>query len=125
MQYVDLYLPTPPLSLSSPDDDGRTPVRGAVFFVHGGAWGSGMPWMYRLVAPTFLRLDLAVIVVGYRTYPDASTINEQVRDVVTAWEVCGDALDVCCRATGPATTTTTRGRRKDVGNVGNDDDVDA
>lgn len=47
-------------------DDRRVTVRGTVFFVHGGAWGSGMPWMYRLVAPTFLRLNFAVVIVGYR-----------------------------------------------------------
>jgi len=70
----------------------KIPVRGTIFFVHGGAWGSGKPWMYRLIAPTFLKLHFAVVIVGYRTYPDAATIDDQVGDVMLAWEKAGDVL---------------------------------
>ena len=47
---------------STDDEDGRIPVRGTLFFVHGGAWGSGHPWIYRLVAPTFLKLNFTVVI---------------------------------------------------------------
>lgn len=53
---------------------------GLVMFVHGGAWGSGSPWMYRLVARPFLDKDMVVAVLGYRTWPDAS-VEGQVQDI--------------------------------------------
>ena len=40
-----------------------------IFFVHGGAWGSGQPWFYRLIAIPFLELGFAVAIIGYRVYP--------------------------------------------------------
>lgn len=57
--------------------------RGLLFFVHGGAWGSGLPWMYRLVALPFLKLGMAVAIVGYRTWPDAN-VHGQVDDLEQA-----------------------------------------
>ncbi|KAL7556497.1 hypothetical protein ACA910_009060 [Epithemia clementina (nom. ined.)] len=56
-----------------------------VVFVHGGAWGSGMPWMYRLVAHAqFLdQHQWGVAIVGYRTYPDG-TVDAQVEDCQAA-----------------------------------------
>lgn len=51
-----------------------------VVFVHGGAWGSGTPWMYRLVAQGFTE---NVAVIGYRTYPDAD-VPGQVQDLSLA-----------------------------------------
>lgn len=54
--------------------------RGLLVFVHGGAWGSGLPWMYRLVASPFLKLGMAVAIVGYRTWPDAN-VRGQVDDL--------------------------------------------
>lgn len=51
-----------------------------IVFVHGGAWGSGMPWMYRLVAQGFKE---NVAVIGYRTYPDAD-VPGQVKDLCMA-----------------------------------------
>lgn len=39
--------------------------------------------MYRLVANPFLDLDLAVAIVGYRTYPDG-TVQDQVDDLEAA-----------------------------------------
>jgi acetyl esterase/lipase len=53
-------------------------------FVHGGAWGSGSPWMYRLVARGFP--DYIIAIVGYRTYPDAD-IPGQVSDLTDALKV--------------------------------------
>ena len=96
MQYIDLYLPSSIDKTSVVVDDGKIATRGTLFFVHGGAWGSGRPWMYRLVAPAFLRLNFAVVIVGYRTYPVAKTINEQVGDVMMAWEKCGNVLNEFC-----------------------------
>eukprot|EP00549_Striatella_unipunctata_P010133 CAMPEP_0118714992 /NCGR_PEP_ID=MMETSP0800-20121206/26578_1 /TAXON_ID=210618 ORGANISM="Striatella unipunctata, Strain CCMP2910" /NCGR_SAMPLE_ID=MMETSP0800 /ASSEMBLY_ACC=CAM_ASM_000638 /LENGTH=75 /DNA_ID=CAMNT_0006621013 /DNA_START=1 /DNA_END=225 /DNA_ORIENTATION=- len=51
---------------------------------HGGAWGSGLPWMYRLLATVFLQYGYAVAIVGYRTYPDSKTIRDQVDDLEAA-----------------------------------------
>lgn len=52
-----------------------------ILFVHGGAWGSGFPLMYRLVAGPFLNnKDTQVGIIGYRTFPDA-TVDEQIADV--------------------------------------------
>jgi acetyl esterase/lipase len=71
---MDIYLP-----------DCKEPKR-LVVFVHGGAWGSGRPWMYRLVARPFLDQNWAVAVLGYRTYPDA-TAKQQIQDVELAMQV--------------------------------------
>lgn len=49
----------------------------------GGAWGSGMPWMYRLVARPFLEKGFAVAIVGYRTFPDGD-VTAQVEDLEMA-----------------------------------------
>ncbi len=73
-QFIDLYLPE-----GCPQDDWT----GMVFFVHGGAWGSGKPWYYRLVAEAFLDLNLPVAIVGYRVYPDTDTAG-QVADLEAA-----------------------------------------
>ena len=95
MQYIDLFLPSPPQDSSSLNNNNiRIPIRGTVFFVHGGAWGSGQPWMYRLISPTFLELNFAVVIVGYRTYPDAQDIiNDQCNDIKLAWELCEGVLN--------------------------------
>ena len=70
MQYLELYLP-----------DEAQSAQNLVLFVHGGAWGSGMPWLYRLMAAPFVRRqDTAVAVIGYRTYPSSQTVDEQVED---------------------------------------------
>ena len=94
-QYIQLYLPPPPKPTRDqqqqqpPPSPGRppnpTPPRRMIVFVHGGAWGSGMPWMYRLVAnPKFLnQQQWAVAVIGYRTYPDGF-VADQVQDCLDA-----------------------------------------
>jgi acetyl esterase/lipase len=56
-----------------------------LIFVHGGAWGSGFPAMYRLVAAPFLERNFRVAILGYRTYPDA-TVKGQTDDIVRAVE---------------------------------------
>ena len=83
MQIIDLFLPS--------NSNSKLPVRGTLFFVHGGAWGSGHPWMYRLVASPFLERKFAVVIAGYRTYPDAPTIDHQVADVRMAWDASREA----------------------------------
>ncbi|GAX26168.1 hypothetical protein FisN_18Hh285 [Fistulifera solaris] len=54
-----------------------------VVFVHGGAWGSGFPLLYRLVANSFVSQGYDVAIVGYRTYPDAF-VDGQIGDIVQA-----------------------------------------
>ena len=94
MQYIDLFLPTSSAESNTTKKSSRISIRGTIFFVHGGAWGAGHPWMYRLVAPTFLKLNFAVCIVGYRTYPDAKDIIEdQTKDVQLAWKTCGSVLN--------------------------------
>ena len=56
-----------------------------VVFVHGGAWGSGFPALYRLSAKPFLQAGWSVAVIGYRTYPTADCTG-QVQDVAKAIE---------------------------------------
>lgn len=51
-----------------------------VVICHGGAWGSGRPWMYRLAAEPFLASGCRVAIWGYRTYPDGG-VDEQVDDL--------------------------------------------
>ena len=88
-QHIDLFYP------ENNKDKSTAPYRGLITFIHGGAWGSGHPWMYRLVAPYFLRQNFLVAIVGYRTYPcvrsvtmDVSTDGEtsQLCDIQDAWE---------------------------------------
>ena len=97
MQYIDLFLPENDIMrqrTQTPAKRGnKIPVRGTLFFVHGGAWGAGHPWMYRLVAPAFLKRNFAVAIVGYRTYPDAATIDTQVDDIRLAFEELDDVLN--------------------------------
>jgi acetyl esterase/lipase len=57
--------------------------KGLVVMCHGGAWGSGRPWMYRLTASPFLEKGYSVAIWGYRTYPDA-TVDGQVEDLGSA-----------------------------------------
>lgn len=54
-----------------------------VVFVHGGAFGSGFPAMYRLVARPFLSNRCTVAIVGYRTYPNGLA-TAQMEDVQSA-----------------------------------------
>ena len=56
-----------------------------VLLQHGGAWGSGIPWMYRLTATPFLEKNMVVAVVGYRTYPDGN-LNDQINDLEDAFQ---------------------------------------
>jgi pimeloyl-ACP methyl ester carboxylesterase len=76
LQYIDFFLPYDPAETFT----NTRSARRLIFFVHGGAWGSGEPWMYRLVAGAFLELGYAVAIVGYRTYPDG-TVVDQVADL--------------------------------------------
>jgi len=62
------------------NNDDKKNKSSLVVFVHGGAWGSGKPWMYRLVARPLLELGYSVAILGYRTYPTAD-VKGQVNDV--------------------------------------------
>ena len=67
-QFIDLYEPQ---HYYSPTMN-RNHDRGLVVFVHGGAWGSGAPWMYRMLARSFLEQGYTFAIIGYRTYPTHS-----------------------------------------------------
>lgn len=51
-----------------------------VVFLHGGAWGSGQAWMYRLIAYS-LSAQAAVAIPNQRVWPHGR-VEEQVKDVV-------------------------------------------
>ena len=52
-------------------------------FLHGGAWASGFPTMYRLISMPFLERNFRSVILGYRTYPEA-TIEGQMDDLCLA-----------------------------------------
>lgn len=56
-----------------------------VLFVHGGAWGSGKPWMYRLSAAGLAKcIDAKVVIlIEYKVYPH-NHILEQRDDILNA-----------------------------------------
>jgi alpha-beta hydrolase superfamily lysophospholipase len=101
MQHIDLFWP----NLDQRAKTEPTYIRGTITFVHGGAWGSGHPWMYRLIAPFFLQQGFAVAVIGYRTYPCVSVItpdmdgagsysgDSQLCDVKSAWNALQDTMN--------------------------------
>jgi acetyl esterase/lipase len=60
-----------------------TKTTSLLFFVHGGAWGSGFPELYRLVATPFVQVNYTVAILGYRTYP-TSNVQGQVQDIANA-----------------------------------------
>jgi acetyl esterase/lipase len=64
---------------------------------HGGAWGSGQPWLYRLIAAPFLEKNLVVAIVGYRTYPGGDIIA-QVHDLDQATQVLTQHYPQFCKA---------------------------
>ena len=49
-----------------------------VVFMHGGAWYSGRPWMYRLMAAGLLREGMDCCIVGYNTYASEDTVAGHV-----------------------------------------------
>jgi alpha-beta hydrolase superfamily lysophospholipase len=129
MQYIDLFLPhqndttqkqnQPAVGSNNSTDrnENKVSVRGTLFFVHGGAWGSGHPWMYRLVAPAFLQRNFAVAIVGYRTYPDAEHVDDQVNDIRLAFDELDDVLNDCAV---PVTADDAIDREEAAGDVDND-----
>ncbi|CAM9625020.1 unnamed protein product [Choristocarpus tenellus] len=70
--------------------DGRPNI---LVFVHGGAWGSGCTWMYRLIADRLCSKGYSVALIGYRVYPDAE-VGDQVKCRVLCgkqeWEIGGE-----------------------------------
>lgn len=63
-----------------------------VFFCHGGAWGSGKPFMYRNVAQPFLEQNYTVVMWGYRTYPTVLDVQGQVDDLCQALDHVADTM---------------------------------
>ena len=70
------------------------------FFMHGGAWGSGFPTMYRLLSLPFLERNFRCIILGYRTYPDAS-VDGQVDDLAQAVEYFSEKYGGMGESGGP------------------------
>jgi acetyl esterase/lipase len=68
---------------SSTDSALSSPPLPLFFFLHGGAWGSGFPTMYRLISVPFLQRGYRAVVLGYRTYPDGK-VADQVDDLAMA-----------------------------------------
>lgn len=66
---------------------GRRDVSRVLLFVHGGAWGSGKPWMYRLSAAGLAKcIDAEVVVlIQYKVYPH-NHILEQRDEIMRAME---------------------------------------
>lgn len=62
------------------NEEADSSKRRVLIFVHGGAWGSGRPWMYRLVSQALMSslCTTHVAIVGYPVYPSAS-IQKQTR----------------------------------------------
>jgi acetyl esterase/lipase len=90
-QIVDIWVPQHLYNIdeSTQGSITRQSTRRLLVFVHGGAWGSGETWMYRLVADEWVspdrQTDYAVAIIGYRTYPDGMIID-QVDDCHNAME---------------------------------------
>ena len=49
-----------------------------IFFFFVGAWGSGFPELYLLLASPFINQGYTFAVIGYRTYPDADCIDQSI-----------------------------------------------
>ena len=79
-QIMELFLPPPH------QQEDQRPAEGVVVFVHGGAWGSGSPSMYRLLALPLEPMNWAVAVVGYRIYPEGDA-SSQIQDLEMAMKV--------------------------------------
>lgn len=94
-QFIDVFFPR---SHQEGTENNENKLTGMLFFVHGGAWGSGKPWFYRLVAQPFLDLNMAVAIVGYRVYPDAH-IGLQVQDLEKAHQTLAKKYPKLCGPT--------------------------
>lgn len=81
-QFVEHYPPT------GDSGGGRTRV---LYFIHGGAWGSGKSWYYALMAPYFTDLGWHVFILSYRTYP-TGVMGDQVEDVGRGAVVVGNVM---------------------------------
>jgi hypothetical protein len=77
---VDLFLARDFASRVPPTSSHKSRL---ILFVHGGAWGSGSPSMYRPLALGLLRRGFDVGLVGYRVYP-AGDVDGQCEDVSKA-----------------------------------------
>jgi acetyl esterase/lipase len=79
---IDLCEAHPPEDSDRANDSLSSDI---LVFVHGGAWGSGKPWMYRLAAAGLAKHALGarlIALVEYPVYPSASI--PQQRDCVCA-----------------------------------------
>lgn len=109
-QYLHLYLPNrSETNIKNNNYNYNSgPANRLIFFVHGGAWGFGHPWMYRLVAAPFLQEGWAVAVAGYRTYPDGC-VADQVHDLELAAAAIQRSPDLLLCGTKTNTAVTLMG----------------
>lgn len=72
-------------SFNNRNNNNNNSSNNVLLYIHGGAWGSGKPWMYRLIADgTSQLLECShVVVVGYPVYPYAN-IYEQSQSIYDA-----------------------------------------
>ena len=91
-QFIELHLPPTQQQQQQPQE-----VKGLLIFFHGGAWGSGDPYMYRLIALPFEKMNWATAIVGHRTYPEGDA-SSQVHDLEMAMnELKKRYPDICSR----------------------------
>ena len=93
-QFVEFFWPS---TVIANEQKQQEQVEGVVVFLHGGAWGSGDPSMYRLLVLPFEKMNWATAIVGYRTYPEGDA-SSQVHDLEMAMkELQRRYPDVCRR----------------------------
>jgi acetyl esterase/lipase len=81
LQYGPNRLQTLDLFQSSTNHNNNRNNHHWIVICHGGAWGSGRPWMYRLAALPFLQAGYNKVAIwGYRTYPDGNA-QQQMEDL--------------------------------------------
>jgi acetyl esterase/lipase len=92
LQFMDIYQPVPSSSATAAsnetvvaNDASHKTTDRIIVFVHGGAWGSGAPWMYRLLAGPLMDQGYTVVIPSYRVYPDGR-IDDQIQDLLAAIE---------------------------------------
>ena len=92
-QTMDIYEPEMLRGNSKDPSSHSNKNKKTIVICHGGAWGSGRPWMYRLAAVPFLVHSYNKVVVwGYRTYPDGNAAD-QVEDLMAALKVLEETDD--------------------------------
>lgn len=88
-QKADVMIKEDLLYMDSLDTEGEKNNTPLFIFIHGGAWGSGFPTMYRLLSLPFLERNYRVAILGYRVYPQGD-MDDQIEDLTKAVEYFTD-----------------------------------